>query len=69
LMGCEIGVHEFEHDYEALEVVVRGHMGSGSRSVLLVRFVCRTCGFALKMSGSNRPAEIEILALRDGGES
>jgi len=65
-MGCEIGVHEFEHDPNSMEVVVRGHFGSGSRSVLLVRFVCVTCGFTLKMKGSNRDKEIEILALREG---
>jgi len=68
-MGCEIGVHEFEHDPNSMEVAIRGHMGSGSRSVLQVRFVCVTCGFTLKMTGSNRPTEIKILALRNGGEA
>jgi hypothetical protein len=60
-MGCKIGVHEFEHDPNSVEVFVRGHMGSGSKSVLVVRFVCRDCGFTLKMKGSNRDKEISIL--------
>tara|TARA_R110002020_G_scaffold465155_2_gene686396 strand:+ start:749 stop:943 length:195 start_codon:yes stop_codon:yes gene_type:complete len=60
-MGCKIGVHEFEHDPNSVEVFVRGHMGSGSRSVLVVRFVCRACGFTLMMKGSHREQEIKIL--------